>query len=114
MALVIFLRGINVGGHRTFRPRVLARRLSGYDVVNVGTAGTSVVRKPGSTEKFRAELLHLLPFEAEVVFCDGRELLPSAKDTPSGTEPARAAVIPTEITLPKPVRHIPSTPTTLT
>src|SRR4051794_3057989 len=28
MALVVFLRGVNVGGHRTFRPSVLARELS--------------------------------------------------------------------------------------
>src|SRR5213592_2066105 len=38
MALVVFLRGVNVGGHRTFRPSLLARELSEYDVVNVGAA----------------------------------------------------------------------------
>ena len=57
MALVVFLRGVNVGGHRTFRPSILARELSDYDVVNVGAAGTFVVRKPGSRATFRAELL---------------------------------------------------------
>jgi len=113
MALVIFLRGINVGGHRTFRPRVLARRLSGYDVVNVGAAGTFVVRKPGSTEKFRAELLHLLPFEAEVVFCDGRDLLLLAKDNPFGTEPSRADVVRFVSILSKAVRVMPSIPISL-
>jgi hypothetical protein len=46
MALVVFIRGVNVGGHRTFRPSVLARGLSDYGVVNVGAAGTFVVRKP--------------------------------------------------------------------
>jgi hypothetical protein len=25
MALIVFLRGVNVGGHRTFRPSILAR-----------------------------------------------------------------------------------------
>ena len=45
MALVVFLRGVNVGGHRTFRPSVLARELGDYDVVNVGAAGTFVVRQ---------------------------------------------------------------------
>ena len=113
MALVIFLRGINVGGHRTFRLRVLARRLSGYDVVNVGAAGTFVVRKPGSTEKFRAELLHLLPFEAEVVFCDGRDLLLLAKDNPFGTEPSRADVVRFVSILSKAVRVMPSIPISL-
>jgi hypothetical protein len=42
MALIVFLRGVNVGGHRTFRPTILARELSAYDVVNVGAAGTFV------------------------------------------------------------------------
>jgi uncharacterized protein (DUF1697 family) len=89
MALVVFLRGVNVGGHRTFRPSILARELSHYDVVNVGAAGTFVVRKPGSRAKFRAELLRRLPFEAEVVLCDGRDLVRLETDNPFGTEPSR-------------------------
>jgi len=36
MVLIVFLRGVNVGGHRRFRPSMLARELSDYDVVNVG------------------------------------------------------------------------------
>jgi hypothetical protein len=71
MALVVFLRGVNVGGHRTFRPSILARELSGYDVLNVGAAGTFVVREPGSRAKFRSALLRKLPFEAEILL-DGR------------------------------------------
>ena len=47
MALIVFLRGINVGGHRAFRPSVLAKELGIYDAVNVGAAGTLVIRKPG-------------------------------------------------------------------
>jgi hypothetical protein len=54
VSLVVFLRGVNVGGHRTFRPSILAKGLSDYGVVNVGAAGTFVVRKPGSKTKFRA------------------------------------------------------------
>jgi hypothetical protein len=69
MALIVFLRDVNVGGHRTFRPSILARELSDYDVVNVGAASTFIVRKPGSRVEFRAELLRKLPFEAEVVLC---------------------------------------------
>jgi hypothetical protein len=33
MALVAFLRGVNVGSHRTFRPTVLAQELADLDVV---------------------------------------------------------------------------------
>ena len=89
MALVVFLRGVNVGGHRTFRPSILARELGGYDVVNVGAAGTFVVRKPGSSKaKFRTALLRKLPFEAEIVLCDGRDLLRLEMENPFGSEPS--------------------------
>jgi uncharacterized protein (DUF1697 family) len=86
MALVVFLRGVNVGGHRSFRPSILARELAKYDVVNVGAAGTFVVRTPGSRAKFRVELLRKLPFETEVALCDGRDLLTLESDHPFGPE----------------------------
>lgn len=89
MALVVFLRGVNVGGHRTFRPSVLAKALSAYDVVNVGAAGTFVVRKPGSRAKFRAALLQKLPFVAEVMLCDGRDLIQLVTAKPFGDQQAR-------------------------
>ena len=93
MALVVFLRGVNVGGHRTFRPSLLARELSDYDVVNVGAAGTFVVRKPGSQAKFRAELLQKLPFQTEVVLCHGRDLISLERKNPFATEPARPDIV---------------------
>ena len=93
MALVVFLRGVNVGGHRTFRPSVLARELSEYDVVNVGAAGTFIVRKPQSRAKFRAALLPKLPFEADVMLCDGRDLLRLETANPFGTQPSPPDVV---------------------
>jgi uncharacterized protein (DUF1697 family) len=93
MALVVFLRGVNVGGHRTFRPSILARELAPYDVVNVGAAGTFVVRKPGSRAKFRAELLRRLPFETEVVLCEGRDLLRLEQENAFGAAPARPDIV---------------------
>ena len=87
MALIVFLRGINVGGHRTFRPSMLARDLAAYDVVNVGAAGTLVVRKPVSRTKFLAELRRKLPFEAAVSFCDARDLIRLETENPFGAEP---------------------------
>src|SRR4051812_27141711 len=88
MALVVFLRGVNVGGHRTFRPSLLAQELSRYDVVNIGAAGTFVVRKPGSRAKFLAALAEKLPFETEVVLCDGADLLRLESEHPF---PAKAS-----------------------
>jgi len=75
MALVVFLRGVNVGGHRTFQPSVAAKEMSSLDVVNVGAAGTFVVRKPISQAKLRAELLRRLPFEADIMICNGRDII---------------------------------------
>src|ERR1700676_3988866 len=86
MALIVFLRGINVGGHRAFRPSVLAKELAIYDAVNVGAAGTLVVRNPGLRAKFLAELRRKLPFEATIAFCDGSDLIRLEMDNPFGTE----------------------------
>jgi len=113
MALVVFLRGINVGGHRRFRPSILARELSDYDVVNVGATGTFVVRKPGSRAKFRAELLRKLPFETEVVFCDGRDLIRLERENPFGAEPSCPEMVRFVSILSKASRVRPSLPITL-
>src|ERR1700677_4641371 len=93
MALVVFLRGVNVGGHRRFRPSVLAKALVDYDVVNSGAAGTFVVRKPGPRATFRAVLLRNLPFETEVILCDGRDLLRFETENPFGNAPPQSDVV---------------------
>jgi uncharacterized protein (DUF1697 family) len=89
MALVVFLRGVNVGGHRIFRPSLVAGALRDYDVVNIGAAGTFVVRKPGARAKFREALRKQLPFETEITLCDGRDLLRLETEHPFGTSPPR-------------------------
>ncbi len=113
MALVVFLRGVNVGGHRTFRPSVLAAKLSDYDLVNVGAAGTFVVRKAGPRAKFRAELLKNLPFEAEVALCDGRDLIRLETENPFGAVPSRPDLVRFVSILSKSPRVRPSVPITL-
>jgi uncharacterized protein (DUF1697 family) len=113
MALIVFLRGVNVGGHRTFRPSILARELRHYDVVNVGAAGTFVVRRPGSRAKFRAELVRRLPFDAEVVLCEGRDLVRLERENPFGTEPSGPDIVRFVSILSKPSRVRASIPITL-
>jgi uncharacterized protein (DUF1697 family) len=113
MALVVFIRGINVGGHRTFRPSVLARELHDYGVVSVGAAGTFVVRKPGPRAKFRAELLRKLPFAARVVFCDGRDLIRLEMENPFGPEPSPPDIVRFVSILSKADRGLASIPCTL-
>lgn len=93
MALVAFLRGINVGGHRSFRPSLLAKDLRAFDVVNVGAAGNFIVRKPGSRARFREALLRKIPFEAEVAICDGRDLIALQSTNPFGNAPTKPETV---------------------
>lgn len=83
-----------MGGHRRFRPSILAKELSEYNVVNVGATGTFVVRKPGPRAKFRAELLRRLPFQTEVVFCEGRDLMRLDTENPFGTGRSHSSAVP--------------------
>lgn len=92
MALVVFLRGVNVGGHRTFRPSALAQALRHLDVVNVGAAGTFVVRKRCSRTALLAELRRNLPFETDMMVCDGRDILALEREDPFAGAPARPGV----------------------
>ncbi len=113
MALVIFLRGVNVGGHRTFRPSILANELKSYDVVNLGAAGTFIVRKPVSQSKLRSEVCRRLPFEAEVMICTAAELVAATKEVPFANEPVRADVIRFVSVLAKRPRALPALPVNL-
>ena len=110
MALVVFLRGVNVGGHRRLRPSTLVNELSDYDVVNVGAAGTFIVRKPGSRTKFRAELVKKLPFEAEVMLCDARDLLRWEAENPFGGELSHPDVVRFVSILTRPSRTLKALP----
>jgi uncharacterized protein (DUF1697 family) len=80
------MRGVNVGGHRTFRPGLLAKELAALDVVNVGAAGTFVIRGKVGQATLRAELARRLPFEAELMICPARDLLKLASAEPFRNE----------------------------
>lgn len=74
MASVVFMRGVNVGGHKAFRPAALARELSSLDVVNIGAAGTFVVREKVSHARLRAEFCRRIPFQADLMILKAREI----------------------------------------
>ncbi len=74
MALVVFLRGVNVGGHRVFRPARLPAELPELDLVNVGAAGTFVVRRRIAPAALRAALSRHLPFTADIMICRGEQI----------------------------------------
>lgn len=90
MAVVVFLRGVNVGGRRRLRPRLLADELASLDVVNVGAQGTFVARRAASPARVRSAFARRLPFEADVIVCAGRELSRWAAEDPFRHVPVRA------------------------
>ncbi len=82
MAIVAFLRGANVGGHRRFRPSLLAKELARFDVINIGATGLFVARNPGRGQAFRSELMNHLPFDTQVAFCEGDDVLALENGSP--------------------------------
>ncbi|MHB8526740.1 MAG: DUF1697 domain-containing protein [Candidatus Acidiferrales bacterium] len=110
MALVTLLRGLNVGGHRTFRPSLLATQLSHFGTVNIGAAGTFVIRKTVSQTRLRSELLKHLPFETQVMMCTAREFVAAASQNPFDGAPIRADIVRFVAVLAKRPRVLPSVP----
>lgn len=93
MPLVVLLRGINVGGHRTFRPTTLARQLKHLDAVNIGAAGTFVIRESISQSRLREEVASRLPFDAGIVIFRGQDLVSLLAGEYFTDEPERPDVI---------------------
>jgi len=112
-ALVVFLRGCNVGGHKTFRPTLLAEQLKHYDVVNIGAAGTFVIRRRTSHARLRADLRRRLPFDAEVIICEGHDLIRVASANPFADEPIHSDIVRFVSVFAKRPRRLPSTPLSL-
>ncbi len=110
MALVIFLRGVNVGGHRSFRPTQLAQALSHLGAVNIGAAGTLVIWQPMTQAEARAEVSNELPFVAEIVVCQGRDILRLLSKDPFEGQALRAGVVRFVSVLSRRPRLRPSTP----
>jgi uncharacterized protein (DUF1697 family) len=79
---VVFFRAVNLGAHRRFHPSVLAKELAEYGVVNIGAAGTFVVREIVSEAKLRDEILRRLPFKPELMICPARDVLALARSEP--------------------------------
>jgi len=75
MASVVFFRAVNVGGHQKFQPSRLAKELAALEVVNVGAAGTLVVRAKVNATRLRAEILRHLPFKPELMICPSQHIL---------------------------------------
>ena len=110
VALVVFLRGVNVGGHRTFRPTKLAAALKHLGVINIGSAGTLVIRYPMTQTQARAEVARRLPFVAEIIVCQSREILNLLSKDPFEGQSVRPDVVRFVSVLTQRPRLAPSTP----
>jgi len=88
--LVVFLRGVNVGRHRRFLPAQLARDLPAFDAVNIGAAGTFVVRAPITQATVVAEIRRSLAFDVDIIIVKGSKLIAFARSEPFGPHPPAA------------------------
>ena|SRR5579859_6122521 len=113
MALVVFLKGVNVGGNKTFRPSVLASDMAKLGVVNIGAAGTFVVWKAMSRATLRREFQRRLPFETDVMICSSNDILDLASAEPFIGEPSDPGIVRFVSVLPKPSRVQPALPLNL-
>ncbi len=110
MALVVFLRGINVGGHRSFRPSKLAEALKHLGAVNIGAAGTLVLHRRITQAQARAEVARKLPFDAEIAVCQGRDIASLISKNPFAGQSVRPGVVCFVSVLAQRPRLTPSTP----
>lgn len=110
MALVVFLRGVNVGGHRTFRPTKLAEQLQHLGAVNIGAAGTFVIRSQVTQAQARSEVARRLPFGAEIVICQGREIAKLISNDHFAGQSARPDIVRFVSVLSERPRLAPATP----
>jgi len=108
--LVVLLKGVNVGGHRTFRPGAIAEELKHLDAVNIGAAGTFVIRRPVTRTQLRAELARRLPFDAEIVICEGREIVGLMSHDYFPDQPAQPDIVRFVSVLARRPRSAPSMP----
>ena len=113
MALVVLLRGVNVGGHRTFRPTALTEQLKHLDAVNIGAAGTFVIRRPVTQAQLRAEFARRLPFDAEIMICQGREIVRLMSVTHFADQPVGPDFVRFVSVMSKRPSSAPATPTSL-
>lgn len=73
MAVVALLRGANVGGKR-FKTKDVLDALAGLDAVNLGAAGTFVVRKKVAESTLRKRIAAALPFECDILVLSAAEV----------------------------------------
>jgi uncharacterized protein (DUF1697 family) len=89
---------------------MLAKQLKHLDAVNIGAAGTFVIRQPVTRTQLRAELASRLPFAAEVMICQGREIVGLMSRNHFADQPVRPDIVRFVSVLSKPSHSAPTMP----
>ncbi len=111
MSSVVFLRAVNVGTTNRCRPAAIARELTKkFDIVNIGAAGTFIVRGQTNESALRAAIARELPFQCEIMICSGEDLLSIARIDPFLGEPAGAKITHFANIMAKPLAEPPPLP----
>lgn len=71
---VVFLRGVNALGSRVFSPVTLVSELGDLKAVNIGAAGTFIVRAPSTISVIKARFEEALPTDADVIVRSADEI----------------------------------------
>jgi len=90
MALVVFMRGVNVGKHKRFLPAQVVKKLATFDAVNVGAVGTFVIRQPVAQSVLRREIARCMEFDVDLAIVKGGDLLALVESEPFGSRPPAA------------------------
>lgn len=88
MRRVVFLRAVNVGGANVCRPAKLAKQLSTFGLVNIGAAGTFVVRERVGERGLRTALAKKLPFKSEIMICSAKAIIDLVTKDPFRRQPS--------------------------
>src|ERR1700739_3343739 len=86
MRWVVFLRAVNVGGANRCQPALIAKKLTKFDIVNIGAVGTFVGREEVSETVLRAAIAIQLPFKCEIMICPARDLIKLTSKDPFAEE----------------------------
>jgi uncharacterized protein (DUF1697 family) len=110
MAMVALIRGLNAGGHRTFRPSLLAAELAHLGSVNIGATGTFVFRKNVSRVRLQEEIRGRLPFASDVMICSAQDIAGLVSIDPFRScpaEPGQIHFVSLLLTAPRKSPHLP-------
>jgi hypothetical protein len=84
--------------------------LKHLDAVNIGAAGTLVIRRPVTRAQLRAELTAGLPFDTEIMICQGREIVRLMSQNHFADQPSRPDLVRFVSILSQRPRSAPPTP----